>query len=452
MLTSKKYVIITVAIVMMTIFIAGTNSYIFAQEDKDSLWIHIKEGLESIENEQLTLTLRWEMFSKENKGRGNFASDWQSYRGPDMAFRVLCATDSAMNNIAKSVPVKGALTAKLQDLEWGTVYYFAVEPTNTDMPWRYDKGNGKFFKQETKEAAEGKKGGLLNAFLEYSKAGGEVMVLIYALAIFGLFFCLPLTWWKLRLANIFPPNKPGFFYGLLPVDQTGKTELNSPKGNVFLKEVAKYWGAAMQAMNLDPDDFSSKEEYIKASRQEQEEQEKRLWIEEGAPNVERAIEICRSGVHGIKLKKAPIEYPITRVLLAALENHKGNKNNWWASQEMDRATENTVLKEIDGLRGWSVSALWAIGSVEPMLGLFGTVIGIRGSFGGIEEMIRKNPDAELTQIVPQLAGGIHIALVTTITGLAIGVPFMLLYYYYRGKIDYIFVKWEEIVVEILNLA
>jgi len=146
------------------------------------------------------------------------------------------------------------------------------------------------------------------------------------------------------------------------------------------------------------------------------------------------------------------EYPITRIFLAALENIRNNTNEWWTSQEVDRATENTSVKEIDALKGWSITALWAVGSVEPMLGLFGTVVGIRMAFMQIQEQIEKNPDIQTTKIVPQLAKGIQIALITTITGLLIGIPFMLIYYYYRGKIDWIYSCWENILIDITNKA
>ena len=55
-------------------------------------------------------------------------------------------------------------------------------------------------------------------------------------------------------------------------------------------------------------------------------------------------------------------------------------------------------------------------------------------------------------IVPALAGGINVALITTITGLAFGVPFTLMHYYYKGKVSWIAGKWEEIIIDVLNRA
>jgi biopolymer transport protein ExbB/TolQ len=87
-----------------------------------------------------------------------------------------------------------------------------------------------------------------------------------------------------------------------------------------------------------------------------------------------------------------------------------------------------------------------------MLGLFGTVQGIQNAFMGIQAQLRENPDAQMAETVEKLAGGIQQALITTILGLMFGIPFMLMYYYYRGKADMIYSKWEEVLIEILNRA
>ncbi|MBN2542406.1 MotA/TolQ/ExbB proton channel family protein [bacterium] len=447
----RKTAVLILMSLFVGVFMMTTQTAIEAQEinAEDSLWVHLSSGLEGKEEGNLTLNFVWELYKKPYNTRSKKFGAWEEYSDPSLTFKVVCSTDSNFSVIAKTAETNNQ-TYTIRDLDFGQVYFIRVDLVNVDNPWKSDAAEGKVFKRGVQER-EAKKG-VFKSFLAYSKAGGTLMPAIYGLAIFGLLIVLPVTWWKLRLANIFPPNKPGFIYAALPTNQTGKTDLKSPKGNLFIKEVARYWKEAMKSMSLELEYWDSTEKYIKASRQETEEAEKRTWLDIGKPNVEKALEVCRNGVPGIKLKKDPMEYPFTRVFVAALENHRSNQNNWWASQEMDRATENTAIKELDSLKGWSLNALWAIGSIEPMLGLFGTVIGIRGAFVGIEEMIKENPDAQLTQVVPQLAGGIHVALITTITGLAIGVPFMLFYYYYRGKLDWIYGKWEEIIIDILNRA
>ncbi|MBN1756245.1 MotA/TolQ/ExbB proton channel family protein [bacterium] len=447
----KAAVILVMSLFILSAFLMITQQPVFAQDknDEDSLWVHLATGVESKEDNKLSLSFTWELYRRPFNAKTQKYGSWEEYSDPNLTYRIVAASDSAFANVLKSAETTGS-SYTMRELVWAMQYFVRVEPVNVVNPWKTDYADGKIFKRSIQEQETDK--GFLKGFIAFSKAGGVLMPAIYGLALFGLLVVLPITWYKLRLANIFPPNKPGFIYSALPTDQVGKTSLKSPKGNLFIKEVARYWREAMKSMSLDPDHWETREKYIKADSQEQEEVKKTFWLDIGSPNIEKAIEVCKNGVPGIKLKKDPQEYPFTRVFLAALENHKANQNKWWASQEMDRATENTALKELDSLKGWSLNALWAIGSIEPMLGLFGTVIGIRGAFMSIENMIKENPDAQLTQVVPQLAGGIHVALITTITGLAIGVPFMLFYYFYRGKLDWIYGKWEEIIIDILNRA
>jgi biopolymer transport protein ExbB len=72
--------------------------------------------------------------------------------------------------------------------------------------------------------------------------------------------------------------------------------------------------------------------------------------------------------------------------------------------------------------------LHVIGSIAPMLGLTGTVLGMIEAFTTI---------AVLDGIArPQeLAGGIGQALLTTLLGLLVAIPTMVAFSYFRNKID-----------------
>jgi biopolymer transport protein ExbB/TolQ len=355
-----------------------------------------------------------------------------------------------MTKTVKSMDVQ-TREVTFRELSFGVEYWVKGEPVGVPNPVKFAKADGKIFESSAGADKEGK-GGFLKGFWAFSKSGGILIPFMYLFGLFGFLVCWPVTWWKARLANIFPPNKPGFIYTFLPFDRTGKSDFLTDKGNAYIREITKYWGKAMEAQNIKPSLWKDEEDFIKSDQQSQEEMRKKLWLKVGLPNIEKAIDICKNGVPGIKLEKKPLEYPFARVMLAVLENHRSNKNAWWASQEMDRAMGNTAVKELGNISGWTVMALWALGSIEPMLGLFGTVIGIRESFIMITDTIKENPNTELTVIVPQLAGGIHVALITTIVGLALGTPFTVLHYYYKGKIDWIAGKWEEIIIDVLNRA
>ena len=71
-----------------------------------------------------------------------------------------------------------------------------------------------------------------------------------------------------------------------------------------------------------------------------------------------------------------------------------------------------------------------IGALAPMLGLFGTVVGILKSFGSIA--------AEASPMrTMMLAGGVSQALVSTASGLIVGITAMFFYSYFRGKVQYL---------------
>jgi biopolymer transport protein ExbB len=99
--------------------------------------------------------------------------------------------------------------------------------------------------------------------------------------------------------------------------------------------------------------------------------------------------------------------PITRVLSQGIVSRKKEAMNASASEE---------LKKLES--GLGVVA--SIGSIAPMLGFFGTVLGMIRAFMQIEVLGGGvNPS--------RLAGGIWEALVTTAAGLAVGIIFLLIY-------------------------
>ncbi len=75
-----------------------------------------------------------------------------------------------------------------------------------------------------------------------------------------------------------------------------------------------------------------------------------------------------------------------------------------------------------------VTYLMDIGVLSPMLGLFGTVVGILQSFGSIA--------SEATPMrTMMLAGGVSRALIATAAGLVIGIISMFFYSYFRGRVQ-----------------
>jgi len=74
-----------------------------------------------------------------------------------------------------------------------------------------------------------------------------------------------------------------------------------------------------------------------------------------------------------------------------------------------------------------ISYVSLIGAISPMLGLLGTVVGMIISFHKLASAGGHTNPADL-------AGGISMALVTTVMGLIVAIPMMAAYHYFRNKV------------------
>ncbi len=163
------------------------------------------------------------------------------------------------------------------------------------------------------------------------------------------------------------------------------------------------------------------------------------WKDVGKKKIENIEkELTRNGY---------INYPTVRIIQAGLGNHKINGYRWLeASAEVDRAIENRASSELQSLKRNSfLEWLWNLGATAPLLGLFGTVTGISVAFARLALM---GEDTTHLKLVKMLAGGINEALWTTIMGLVAGIVLVILFYYYKNKLDWIYSKWEEIYVQV----
>jgi len=93
-------------------------------------------------------------------------------------------------------------------------------------------------------------------------------------------------------------------------------------------------------------------------------------------------------------------------------------------QSMEKAMEEASVEETSaGLK--IISYLSIVAQIAPMLGLLGTVSGMIKAFDKIKGGGMGKPEL--------LAGDIGEAMVTTATGLIIGIPAMFLYFYLKGR-------------------
>ncbi len=82
-------------------------------------------------------------------------------------------------------------------------------------------------------------------------------------------------------------------------------------------------------------------------------------------------------------------------------------------------------------------------ALAPMLGFMGTVIGMIAAFDAIEVMGEISPAA--------VAGGIKVALITTVSGLVVAIILQIFYNYCVAKIDGIINNMEDASISLLDL-
>ncbi len=89
--------------------------------------------------------------------------------------------------------------------------------------------------------------------------------------------------------------------------------------------------------------------------------------------------------------------------------------------------ERVALEQLSGLRSY-MRVLDATVQIAPLLGLFGTVLGMISAFQALQ-----NAGSEADPTV--LAGGIWVALLTTAVGLAVAIPMAFVSSWFEGRIE-----------------
>src|SRR6267143_4883438 len=143
--------------------------------------------------------------------------------------------------------------------------------------------------------------------------------------------------------------------------------------------------------------------------------------------------------------------------LLAVSNRHGEAIARVVQKMLDFITKNPnadlqQVREIAETEGTRVAAslnnrvtyLADIGMIAPLLGLLGTVLGIIRSFGALGADVG-------SQRYMQLSHGISEALFNTAAGLAIGIPAMIFYAFFRGRSQRLISELESAVTHILAL-
>jgi biopolymer transport protein ExbB len=153
--------------------------------------------------------------------------------------------------------------------------------------------------------------------------------------------------------------------------------------------------------------------------------------------VDRVLaEYKRDGLSAELVSKTAAQGPLGRVLATGLANVKS------ARPVMKEAIEE-VGRVVSHDLGRFLTTLGTIAAMAPLLGLFGTVVGMIEIFGS-QTAAGSNP--------VQLAHGISVALYNTALGLIVAIPSMIFYRHFRARVDDFILEMEQQAVKLVELA
>ncbi|MFY9317119.1 MAG: MotA/TolQ/ExbB proton channel family protein [Burkholderiales bacterium] len=145
---------------------------------------------------------------------------------------------------------------------------------------------------------------------------------------------------------------------------------------------------------------------------------------------------ARQGVTGDIVDKLAQDSPLGEVLAAGLRNEKSPRHVMKeAIEESGRAVAHNLERFL--------TTLGTIATAAPLLGLFGTVVGMIEIFGS-QSPTGTNPQ--------QLAHGISIALYNTAFGIAISIPSLIFYRHFKNKVDGFVVQMEQAASKLIDIV
>ncbi len=139
--------------------------------------------------------------------------------------------------------------------------------------------------------------------------------------------------------------------------------------------------------------------------------------------IDRAISVCNSSLS-----------PLAQVVKSGLE--ESQKSAQAAAEMMDATAidQRTKLEK-------NLNILGTLGNISPLIGLFGTVVGIIRAFHSLSVSGSAGPSV--------ISAGIAEALLTTAAGLVIAVPSVVFYNYYLRRVNTIMNEIEAVSKKVL---
>ena len=148
------------------------------------------------------------------------------------------------------------------------------------------------------------------------------------------------------------------------------------------------------------------------------------------------VEFRQTGATPELLAKTARRAPLGRILAAGLANVKSPRP---VMKEAIEEVGRVVTHDLERF----LTTLGTIAAMAPLMGLFGTVVGMIEIFGS-QGSSASNPI--------QLAQGISIALYNTAMGLIVAIPSMIFYRYFRSQVDALVVEMEQQAIKLVDFA
>ncbi len=147
-------------------------------------------------------------------------------------------------------------------------------------------------------------------------------------------------------------------------------------------------------------------------------------------------ELRTSGATPEMINRVALSSPLGRVLAAGLRNVRSPRE---VMKESIEETGRAVVHDLERF----LTTLGTIASISPLMGLFGTVVGMIEIFGS------QTPGGSNPQ---QLAHGISIALYNTGFGLVIAMPSMIFWRHFRATVDGLVVEMEQQAIRLVEVV
>ena len=144
----------------------------------------------------------------------------------------------------------------------------------------------------------------------------------------------------------------------------------------------------------------------------------------------------RQGINDDILDKLAKDSPLGEVLSAGLRNHTSSR---YVMKEAIEEAGRTAAHELERF----LTTLGTIATAAPLLGLFGTVIGMIHIFAS-QSPAGTNPQ--------QLAYGISVALYNTAFGIGIAIPSLIFYRHFKNKVDGFVVDMEQSATKLIDIV